>query len=95
MTSVGSAIFLNTVMGWPMIPLANLYTGGPAYPLSSLGVRLHAQLTDNLSLLTGVFQDNPPGVSFFDTASCSFHPLGRQLQPAHRCAVHQRGAVHH
>ena len=66
MTSVGSATFLNTVMGWPMIPSADLYAGGPAYPLSSLGVRLHAQLTDNLSLLTGVFQDNPPGGSFFN-----------------------------
>ena len=44
MTSSGSTtLFLNTVMGWPMIPSADLYTGGPAYPLSSLGVRLRGR----------------------------------------------------
>ena len=66
MTSTGSALFLNTMMGWPMIPSADLYAGGPAYPLSSLGVRLRAQPTPDLTLLTGVFQDNPPGGSFFN-----------------------------
>ncbi|MBS0562444.1 MAG: carbohydrate porin [Proteobacteria bacterium] len=66
MTSTGSATFLNTMMGWPMIPSADLYAGGPAYPLSSLGIRLKAQPTDNLTLLTGVFQDNPPGGQFYN-----------------------------
>ena len=33
------------MMGWPMVPSADLYAGGPAYPLSSLGVRLRAQPT--------------------------------------------------
>src|SRR5271165_3045919 len=42
-TSQGSALFLNTMMGWPMLPSADMYAGGPAYPLSSLGVRLRAQ----------------------------------------------------
>ena len=41
--SQGSALFINTMMGWPMVPSADLYAGGPAYPLSSLGVRLRAQ----------------------------------------------------
>ncbi|MEO9190517.1 MAG: carbohydrate porin, partial [Acetobacteraceae bacterium] len=64
MLSQGSSLFLNTVMGWPMIPSADLYAGGPAYPLSSLGVRLRGHPTDALTLLGGVFQDNPPGGPF-------------------------------
>jgi porin len=66
MTSQGSSLFLNTMMGWPMIPSADLYAGGPAYPLSSLGVRLRGQPTDSITMLGGVFQDNPPGGPFND-----------------------------
>jgi porin len=65
MASTGSALYLNTMMGWPMIPSADLYAGGPAYPLSSLGVRLHAR-TGPFTMLAGVFQDNPPGGPFAD-----------------------------
>jgi porin len=63
-TSQGSSTFLNTMMGWPMLPSANLYAGGPAYPLSSLGVRLRGRPNENLTFLGGVFDDNPPGGSF-------------------------------
>ena len=66
MVSQNSLLFLNTVMGWPMIPSADLYAGGPAYPLSSLGVRLRGRVNGNLTLLGGVFQDNPPGGPFND-----------------------------
>ncbi len=64
MTSTNAAIFMNTMMGWPLIPSADLFAGGPAYPLSSLGVRLRGTPMDNVTLLGGVFQDNPPGGSF-------------------------------
>jgi porin len=63
-TSQGSSTFLNTMMGWPMVPSADLYAGGPAYPLSSLGVRLRYRPTEDVTLLGGVFQDNPPGGPF-------------------------------
>jgi porin len=66
MASQGSSTFLNTMMGWPMVPSADLYAGGPAYPLSSLGVRLRARPSENLTLLAGVFDDNPPGGPFSD-----------------------------
>jgi porin len=66
MVSAGSALYLNTVMGWPMIPSANLFAGGPAFPLSSLGIRLRAQPTGEITVLGGVFQDNPPGGPFND-----------------------------
>jgi porin len=65
-TSQGSALFLNTMMGWPMLPSADLYAGGPAYPLSSLGVRVRAQPAGGFTVLAGVFQDNPPGGPFDD-----------------------------
>ena len=65
MTSAGSALYLNTMMGWPMLPSADLYAGGPAYPLSSLGVRFRGT-TGPFTFLGGVFQDNPPGGPFDD-----------------------------
>jgi porin len=64
MTSQGSSLFLNTMMGWPMLPSADLYVGGPAYPLSSLGVRLRAHPAPGVTVLAGVFDDNPPGGPF-------------------------------
>jgi porin len=66
MTSQGSSLFINTMMGWPMVPSADLYAGGPAYPLSSLGVRLRGQPGGGFTVLGGVFQDNPPGGPFND-----------------------------
>ncbi|MGH7042786.1 MAG: carbohydrate porin [Acetobacteraceae bacterium] len=64
MASKYSALFVNTMAGWPLVPSDDLYAGGPAYPLSSLGVRLQAKPTDNQTVLVGVFDDNPPGGSF-------------------------------
>jgi porin len=66
MVSTNSALYLNTMMGWPMVPSADLYAGGPAYPLSSLGARFRAQPTDAVTVLAGVFNDNPPGGPFAD-----------------------------
>jgi porin len=65
MGSQGAALFINTMMGWPLLPSDDLYAGGPAYPLSSLGVRLRAQ-PGRFTLLAGVFDDNPPGGPFND-----------------------------
>jgi porin len=64
--SAGSSLFVNTMMGWPMLPSADLYAGGPAYPLSSLGVRLRVNGIGPFSFLVGVFDDNPPGGGFGD-----------------------------
>jgi porin len=64
--STYAALYLNTMMGWPMLPSADLYAGGPAYPLSSLGVRVRAEPSAALTLLGGVFDDNPPGGPFAD-----------------------------
>lgn len=61
-----STVFMNMMMGWPMLPSADMYAGGPAYPLASLGVRLRAQPTHAITVLAGVFDDNPAGGSFYN-----------------------------
>ncbi len=77
MMSQNAGYFLNSVMGWPMLPAANLPGGGPAYPLAGLGVRARARPSDAITIMAGVFngspiplnspntpQSNPNGVSF-------------------------------
>ena len=67
MTSQGSGVFVNTAMGWPLLPSADQYAGGPAYPLSSLGVRVRVRPFGPLTVLAGVFDDNPAGGRFNET----------------------------
>jgi len=77
MVSQNALMFVNTMFGWPMLPSADLPGGGPAYPLSALGVRARARPTDSLTFLAGVFngspvsdntgdpqRQNPSGISF-------------------------------
>lgn len=66
MVSQYSGLFVNTMAGWPLIPSDDLYGGGPAYPLSSLGARIQFKPQDNQAILFGVFDDNPGGGSFSD-----------------------------
>ena len=57
--SQNAGYFLNSMMGWPMLPSANLPAGGPAYPLSGLGVRARAHPSDALTIMAGVFNGSP------------------------------------
>jgi porin len=59
MVSQNALYFVNTMFGWPMLPSADMPGGGPAYPLSALGVRLRAHPTDSLTFLAGVFNGSP------------------------------------
>jgi porin len=59
MMSQNAGYFLNSVMGWPMLPSANLTGGGPAYPLSGLGVRARAHPSDAVTIMAGVFNGSP------------------------------------
>jgi porin len=63
-----SGLFVNTMAGWPLIPSEDLYGGGPADPLASVGARLQARPCDNTTILVGVFDDNPGGGAFSDDA---------------------------
>jgi porin len=77
MVTQNGSYFVNTMFGWPMLPSADMPGGGPAYPLSALGVRARVHIGDQYTLLVGVFngqpapsnvgdpqKSNPSGVSF-------------------------------
>lgn len=66
MTSRDSSLFVNAMMGWPMLSAADLHAGGSGFPLSSLGARVQAQIAGPVTLLAGAVQDNPPGGPFDD-----------------------------
>ncbi len=57
--SQNALLFVNTMFGWPMVPSADLPGGGPAYPLSDLGVRFRARPVDPVTILAGVFNGSP------------------------------------
>ena len=59
MVSQNALLFVNTMFGWPMVPSADLPGGGPAYPLSALGVRWRVRRSDSLTFLAGVFNGSP------------------------------------
>jgi porin len=59
MTSQNAGLFVNTMFGWPMVPSADLPGGGPAYPLSVLGVRARWRALDELTILAGLFNGSP------------------------------------
>lgn len=46
---------------WPTITALNLPSGGPAYPLSTPGVRLKIDPAPNVSMLVAVFNGDPAG----------------------------------
>lgn len=54
-----SELFLQS--DWPTITAADLPSGGPAYPLSTPGVRLKIDPHDNLSILLAVYNGDPAG----------------------------------
>jgi porin len=67
MVSQNASYFANTMFGWPMVPSADLPGGGPAYPLSTLGVRVRTRPIDSLSFLLGVFTGSPTANSTGDS----------------------------
>jgi len=59
MGSLNANIFVNTMFGWAMVPSADLPGGGPAYPLSDLGIRLRGRPTDSITYLAGIYNGSP------------------------------------
>jgi porin len=57
--SQDSNYLLYAVNGWPLLPTVNLPGGGPAYPLAGLGIRGRATVTDNVTVLAGLFNGSP------------------------------------
>jgi porin len=54
-------VFTNASLGWPAGFSLNMPSGGPSPPLAAMGTRLRADLTDNLSLIGGVFDGDAAG----------------------------------
>jgi porin len=65
--------FMNATFGWPVLPSSDLPAGGPAYPLSSLGVRVRAAVSDSVTVLAGVFDGNPAGDGTGDAQKLNAH----------------------
>lgn len=54
-------VFTNSSMGWPAITSLDLPSGGPSPPLAAMGTRLLINVTDQLSVLGGIFDGNQAG----------------------------------
>ncbi len=59
MVSQNARLFVNTMFGWAMLRSADMPGGGPAYPLSALGVRARARVANGWTVLGGVFNGKP------------------------------------
>jgi porin len=68
-----SEIFLQS--DWATITAVNLPSGGPAYPLSTPGIRLKIEPRDNVSLLMAVFNGDPAGPGTGDPQVRNRHGL--------------------
>ena len=82
--SPNGAVFVNTMFGWPLVPSVDLPGGGPAYPLSALGVRVRYRPVNALAILAGVFNGNPSpnqtgDAQAADASGTSFPTNGRRL----------------
>jgi porin len=57
--SSNALLFVNTMFGWPMLPSADLPGGGPAYPLSTPGLRVRWRPVNALAIQLGAFSSSP------------------------------------
>jgi len=73
MVSQYAGTFMNATFGWSVLPSVDLPAGGPAYPLSSLGVRLRVTPSENWTVLAGVFDGNPAGNGVGDAQKLNAH----------------------
>jgi porin len=76
MVSQYAGTFMNTMFGWPAVPSLDMPGGGPAYPLSGVGMRLRIKPSDALTVLGGVFAGDPAARD-----GNSNYPLNGQGQP--------------
>jgi porin len=83
-SSPNGAYFLNTMFGWPLVPSVDLPGGGPAYPLSDLGIRFRYRPINPLTILVGLFNGSPSPTNqgdaqLADRSGTSFPTNGGQL----------------
>jgi porin len=73
MVSQYAGSFMNATFGWSVLPSVDMPAAGPAYPLSSLGVRVRTTPSDNWTVLAGVFDGNPAGNGVGDPQQLNAH----------------------
>jgi porin len=73
MVSQYAGAFMNATFGWSVLPSIDLPAGGPAYPLSSLGIRVRATPSESWTVLAGVFDGNPAGNGVGDPQQLNAH----------------------
>jgi porin len=73
MVSQYAGAFMNATFGWSVLPSTDLPAGGPAYPLSSLGIRVRATPSESWTVLAGVFDGNPAGNGVGDPQQLNAH----------------------
>jgi porin len=61
MTAKYTDVFTNASLGWPVGLSLDMPSGGPSPPLAAMGTRLRADVSDNLTLIGGVFDGNMAG----------------------------------
>jgi porin len=71
---------LNAAFGWPPISSVDLPAGGPAFPLSALGVRARAKFSDQWTLLLAMFDGNAAGPGVEDPQNLDPHGLNFRLR---------------
>jgi porin len=54
-------VFTNASLGWPAITTVDLPAGGPSPPLAAVGARLNAKLSDNITVLSAIFDGDSAG----------------------------------
>jgi porin len=54
-------VLTNASMGWPAITSLDLPSGGPSPPLAAMGARLLVNVTEQLSVLGGIFDGDQAG----------------------------------
>ncbi|QCE33086.1 carbohydrate porin [Acetobacteraceae bacterium] len=54
-------LYLNGNFGWPLLPSADLYSGGASWPLASPGVRFRYRPSSKVNFMFAASDDNPPG----------------------------------
>jgi porin len=61
MTAKYTDVFTNASLGWPAGFSLNMPSGGPSPPLATMGTRLRADISDNLTLIGGAFDGDAAG----------------------------------
>ena len=65
---------------WPTNPKTGIPSGGPAYPLSTPGVRLKIDPTPQASALLAVFNGDPAGQCGFEAEQCNRYGLNFRVK---------------